>query len=225
MSENFSPHNFRSHVFSTLASLKYGVVSATKNFPPIKNKKGEKAQLRAITINDIDNDRLIHAFAQWRDRAQDFFPSQFTVTFEGTKSWLENQVIKNFDRILFLVSSERGIPVGHLGLYRFDWKKKSCEIDNVIRGRDDLLAGIMTPATHQVGAWALRTLGVKTLYLRVLADNQRAVDLYERCGYRGVKRIPLKKEVKAGMVQWIEDPDLKKSERYFLLMRFEKNKK
>lgn len=220
MSGNFSPHNFRDHVFSVLAGLKYGIIPAGKNFSPIKNKKGEKAQLRAITINDLYNDPFIKLLAQWRDQAQNFFPSQFTVTFDGTKLWLENQVIKNFDRILFLVSSARNnTPVGHLGLYRFNWKEKSCEIDNVIRGRDDLLPGIMTPATMQVGTWARKTLGIKILYLRVLADNQRAISLYERCGYKGIKKIPLKKEVKEGMVQWIEDPDLKKAERYFLQMR------
>lgn len=222
MSKNFSPHNFRDHVFSVLAGLKYGTILATENFSPIKNKKGERAQLRAITIRDLYDDRLIRLLAQWRDHAQDFFPSQFAVTFEGTKLWLENQVIKNFDRILFLVSSARNnMPVGHLGLYRFDWKEKSCEIDNVIRGRDDLLPGIMTPATIQVGKWARKKLGVKILYLKVLADNQRAISLYERCGYKGVKRIPLRKEVHEGMIQWIEDPGLKKAERYFLQMRLD----
>lgn len=175
-----------------------------------------------MTIRDLYDDRLIRLLAQWRDHAQEFFPSQFAVTFEGTKLWMENQVIKNFDRILFLVSSARNnTPVGHLGLYRFNWKEKSCEIDNVIRGRDDLLPGIMTPATMQVGKWARKTLGIKILYLRVLADNQRAISLYERCGYHGVHKIPLRKEVKGGMVQWIEDPDLKKAERYFLQMRLD----
>lgn len=222
MSKNSSPHNFRDHVFSVLAGFKYGIVPPTRHFDPIKNEKGEKAQLRAITISDLSNDRLLRLLAQWRDRAQDFFPSQFTVTFDGTKLWLENQVLKNFDRILFLVSSvPRGIPVGHLGLYHFDWKKKSCEIDNVIRGREDMLSGIMTPATNQVGQWAVNQLGVKTLYLRVLADNQRAVSLYERCGYKGVKKTPLRKEAKGEMVQWVEDSSLKKAERYFLQMRLD----
>lgn len=223
MSGNFSPrNNFREDIFSVLAGLKYGTLSATYGFAPIKNKKGEKAQLQAITINDLYNDPFIKLLAQWRHQAQNFFPSQFTVTFDGTKLWLENQVIKTFDRILFLVSSARNdTPVGHLGLYRFDWKEKSCEIDNVIRGRDDVLPGIMTPATIQVGTWARKKLGVKILYLRVLADNQRAISLYERCGYKGIKKIPLRKEVKEGMVQWVEDPALKKAERYFLQMRLD----
>lgn len=222
MLENFSSNNFRENVFSVLAGLKYGAISATQDFAPIKNGKGERAQLRAITIHDLYDDQMITLLAQWRDRAQEFFPSQFKVTFEGTKLWLENQVIKSFDRILFLVFSlDNNIPVGHLGLSRFNWDEKSCEIDNVIRGRNDLLSGIMTPATEQVGQWAINKFGVKILYLRVLADNQRAISLYERCGYHGIKKIPLKKEVKEGVVQWIEDPDLEKAERYFLQMRLD----
>ena len=61
-----------------------------------------------------------------------WFPKQFNVTIEGTKRWLEKGVIDTEDRLLFLITSN-GVTIGHIGLYRFDYRAHSCELDNVLR--------------------------------------------------------------------------------------------
>ena len=134
-------------------------------------------------------------------------------------------MIRALDRILFFVSDLSKIPsqhLGHVGLFRFNWEERSCEIDNIVRGRDDLLPGVMTPAVRALDHWAFQELGVRTLYLRVLADNERAIRLYERCGYQPIKRIPLIKQVGIDRVDWIEAPETTEpAERYFLQMKLE----
>ena len=41
-------------------------------------------------------------------------------------------VIDTEDRLLFLITSN-GVTIGHIGLYRFDYRAHSCELDNVLR--------------------------------------------------------------------------------------------
>jgi perosamine synthetase len=48
-----------------------------------------------------DDAGLIELLGQWRARFMDVFPTQFTVTFEGTRSWLREQVLDAPDRVCF----------------------------------------------------------------------------------------------------------------------------
>ncbi len=208
--------NFRHDVIQKLAKLKYGLCSVTD--------KPQTIILDPITASDVFNPEVIRTLAEWREKVQPYFPSQFKVTFEGTQVWLENQVIKLFDRILFFVKEVNvrdNVPIGHVGLYRFNWEERSCEIDNIVRGRDSLFPGAMTLAVESLDNWSFNELGVKILYLKVLADNKKAIKLYERCGFKEHKLIPLRREEKLNMVQWEEDLTLKKAERYFLQMRLD----
>jgi RimJ/RimL family protein N-acetyltransferase len=127
---------------------------------------------------------------------------------------------------LFWIQTLKGSLIGHLGLYRFDFKKQSCEIDNVVRGRKNIMPGIMTLATKSLLNWSFSALGLKVITLRVFSDNERAMALYQRCGFKKVKDIPLKKIVKGGNLQWVEmsRESKKKAERYFTQLRLTKSK-
>ena len=74
--------------------------------------------------------------AKWREKANPFFPSQFPVTLEGTHRWLVKGLLETADRILFWVKTADGRPVGHVGLFRFDFENKSVEVDNIVRGEE-----------------------------------------------------------------------------------------
>jgi perosamine synthetase len=162
----------------------------------------------------------IKLLAKWRDAASAWFPSQFKVTEEGTRRWYSEQVIQAPDRILFMVETAQGVPVGHLGLFRFEFNDRTCEIDNVIRGRDDVWLGAMTLATLALRDWTFDTLAVRNLCLRVFSDNERGIALYERCGFKETWRIPLRRVVEGEERRWLETPYARPGEtqRYFVTM-------
>lgn len=118
------------------------------------------------------------------------------------------------DRILFLVETTDGIPFGHIGLFRG-------EADNFIRGRNDLVKGGMTPALKTMLSWAFTELELNELYLRVFSDNKNAKAYYERCGFKEIGLIPLRKIEKPESTRWeaIEEGDKKEAVRYFSLMK------
>lgn len=183
------------------------------------------AFLKPLTKSTVNNSKQIKLLAKWREENSFAFPTQFKVTLEGTKKWTEG-LIKEPSRILFFIETLDIKPrlIGHIGLFTFDFRERSCEIDNVVRGDKKLIKGIMTLALNSLVYWTLYSLKPYKIYLKVLSDNKHAVKFYQKNNFKKVKLIPLKKIVKEGMIIWKEKSNLKKAFRYFLKMRYVEQK-
>lgn len=176
--------------------------------------------LKPVTKESLENAEDIKLLAKWRAAAQDAFPVQFKVTEEGTKRWLENAVLKTKDRMLFWVLDLNGKKIGHVGLFRFNYTEKFCELDNIMRGEQGS-KGIIEAACAKLVELCKKDLGLVDVYLRVFSDNPRAIKLYERLGFKETQRSPLRKIVEGDTVKWL---DVIKSpyeaiERYFVTMK------
>jgi perosamine synthetase len=190
----------------------------------IKNNDQIIGKLRSINQNSLNNNKEIELLAKWREMAQSWFLSQFPVSFEGTKVWLKKQLLEINDRILFMVETLDKVPVGHIGLFRFNYKERFCELDNIIRGNPDLLPGAMTYACHALLDWTFNTLEVSTVYLRVVSDNIPALNLYRRLGFMEIQRIPLQQVEENGCTRWIEiiGKPYYEVQKYFITMKLKK---
>lgn len=212
--------NFKKRSIKTISKIKEEKLPVKF---PIKNDNNKViAFLRPVTKKILNNKKEITLLAKWRKENSFAFPSQFKVTFSGTRFWLNSQLINNPTRILFFIEVNRKIPIliGHMGLYSFDFKNKSCEIDNVVRGEKKLLKGIMGLALKKMIDWTQKTIKPKFIYLRVISNNERAVKFYEKNGFKKQDLIPLKKIVKLGTLIWHEDRRLKNAEKHFLKMKY-----
>lgn len=216
--------DFKKRVLTLFSRIKNG--KYTQRVPgklPIYNEKGELAAfLRPINHDTLSEKEEIKLLSSWRRENSFAFPSQFEVTVEGTKRWVENQLLKNPTRILFFIedTAEKPKLIGHIGLYSFDFRKNTCEIDNVVRGDKNHSKGVMTWALKAFISWAQREIQPNQIFLRVFSDNTHAVTFYKRCGFVDDKLIPLKKMVKPHMVIWEEDPTVKRADKYFLQMKY-----
>lgn len=192
---------------------------ADKNAVQLNEKNARLIPLIQFDINDTNKIELL---AKWRDKAQVWFPSQFKITQEGTKRWLENAVIKTPDRILYMVEADNEL-IGHVGLFRFNYKDKYCEIDNIVRGEESH-KGAMYHACKALVDVAFNTFNLDKLYLRVFSDNEKAINLYTRLGFKEISRMPLRQVIKDGNSQWIEviNEPYTKIERYFVTMQLDK---
>lgn len=195
----------------------------SRMFKKLPNEK--KLNMYVITAKLLKDDRVIKLLANWRQKSNLWFPSQFNVTVDGTKNWASNQLLKKKDRILFFLQIEgEKEPFAHVGLYRFDYEKKSCEIDNVIRGENsESSKGGMTTGLQILIDWTFKYLYIDNLYLKVFSDNTKAIKLYERLEFSEVNRVPLFKTINNGVVSWIEDNNRKENtDRYFVTMQYGK---
>lgn len=191
---------------------------------PIIANGAPQGRLRPVTFDALQNKETVQLLGEWRSASQQWFPAQFPVTFDGTKKWLENQVLKTNDRILFMAEDNPGAVFGHVGLFRFDYKKESCELDNIIRGKEQILPGGMLLACKTLVTWAFNSLRIKVIYLRVASDNRKALKLYEKIGFREIQRTPLMKVVDRDLIRWIDviGQPYYEVERYFVTMKLER---
>lgn len=214
--------NFKKNAIDIFDGLKNEKRIDISPVAPIYSDKDFVGYLRAITKSSLGNLDEIKKLAVWRKKYEKWFPAQFKVTVGGTRVWLKERLLNTKDRFLFMIESPSGQPIGHVGFFRFDFKNRACEIDNVIRGESDS-PGIMTYSLNALINFAKNILGVKDLYLEVFQDNKKAIALYKRCGFKEIKRVPLKKVVGKDRISWIEVKGLKKNnaERYNSYMKLE----
>lgn len=207
-------NEFQNRVESILKKLKF-----EKSVQPIFDGDREIGYLEPIQASEVNNRNIIRLLAEWREVSSNSFPTQFKVTEEGTRKWLDEQVINKDDRILFMIYSNDRIPIGHMGIDLFDYHHRLCYIDNVIRGEEEI-KGIMTLAMKTLICWAFKELRLSSLNIRVFSENQRAIALYLRCGFEEIGRIPLERIKEEHTIKFVEIPygSKKQPDRYFVLM-------
>lgn len=160
--------------------------------------------LVCLTRQDAHDMHIIRILARWRKKHETWFPAQFPVTAARTKSWLETRVLSEPDRLLFMIQIH-GTYRGHVGLYRFDFENKTCEIDNIVRGRSGV-RGMMESAIQSMMHWGTEALGITGYTLQTTSDNVRAIALYQRLGFTESKRIALVYNKTKEGGEWTEAP-------------------
>lgn len=210
-----SGDGFQSTVLAKIMELKsddFDTVSIECNFNKIKYK------LILLTSECADNERLMDLIGKWRKENEMWFFSQFEVTTERTTKWFKEKVIETPDRLLFIIKVDNEY-IGHVGLFRFDFENRTCEIDNIVRG-ESKYPGIMGNAVMNMMNWGKVNLGLVNYSLKTTSDNERSIRLYKRLGFKETGRIPLiQVEGKDGL-EWTEAPERydKETIRYYINM-------
>ena len=184
--------SYQKRVINTLNKFKGTDAWAPLQCLPIYNfQMTILGYLRPITHNhSLTLPNCPELLARWRNENAHMSPEQFVATAESTEKWLNDLILARDDRILFLIIANDGTKVGHIGLAAFDFKKKSCEIDAVVRGVKTGYQGMMTFALNSLISWGLTELKLKQVLLRVLSDNLKAIAFYSRNSFVKVKDIP-----------------------------------
>ncbi|OHB58196.1 MAG: hypothetical protein A2173_03600 [Planctomycetes bacterium RBG_13_44_8b] len=220
--------DFKKKVVEILKRFKFNFSENSDEFKISLYDKDKKIGfLRPITnLLGEDEENYVKLLSQWRSDNWQAYPTVFKVTHEGTRKWIKEQLVEREDRILFMIIANNNYPIGHLGLSNFNFGKKEAEIDNVVRGVKNTFPGALTLALNTVNDWAFNKLGLVKLFLRVFYDNTHAIKFYERCGFKGIKKIPLRKIVDGDVVKFEElsKDEESLSNRYFYLMELEQGR-
>lgn len=139
-------------------------------------------QVKLERITKTITDEEIKLLIEWRKKNAFAYATRPEITLRSMNWWLGNHVF-NKKRYLYWVVVN-GEKIGHMGLYNF--KDDSCEIDNVSRGVEKY-KGVMSEALNMLVQRARRR--VKTIYLRVLEDNQHAIDFYAQNGFKYLRKV------------------------------------
>lgn len=190
-----------SQVLDTFADIKSVVEPFSIDLP---FGKGTLVPVTRLHEGDAD---LLATCARWRAENAFAFPTQFTVTLEGTARWLRLGLLDVPDRLLFLVRAPDGTLIGHLGFANCAEVPGVMEIDNVVRGVKTGAPGIMSASMQALTDWAQNAFAPRQIFLRVFSHNAHAIAFYERCGYLLDRQLPLQRTEESGRVTFTALPD------------------
>jgi hypothetical protein len=148
---------------------------------PVINDQNAKIGLLTPIDHHLANDEEIaNSLADWRRRFKRFFFTQFEVTSERTKTWLNEIVVKDDTRILFIIKDATNQITGHVGACHIS--EDRAELDNFIRGKRGGDPKLMLLSGLSLIGWLYGTLEIKNIYARVIANNFRTLSVYEASG-------------------------------------------
>ncbi len=108
-----------------------------------------------------------------------------SMTEEKVKDFIKQSLIdaeqkKSFN---FAITDDNDEYLGTISLKNIDWAAKTAEYAISMR-KTAQGKGLATAATNELLQYAFEELGLNRVFLNVLYDNDKAIHLYEKCGFQ-----------------------------------------
>jgi len=142
-------------------------------------KRHAGAYLRPVRINKKDASRM----ARWRRKYYKNFFTWVKPDSSELLQWLNNYKDKNND-IIFMIVIRNNTPIGQFSLYNIDFNKQMAEFGRLIHGRRGDPKSIILKSIQTLLEWAFESLHLKRISLEVFADNEKAISLYRKAGFK-----------------------------------------
>lgn len=153
--------------------------------------EGERVLLRRMSREDAAD--VVRMRADPEVQAQLF--SGRPPTIEEHLRWLADMEARGDRHEFMIVERTSGRSVGTIGLRHIDRVNRRAEYGVLIGEPDARGKGLAAEASRLLLAYAFGTLGLRRVYLHVLARNEDALRLYRRVGFQpeGVLRQHVRK--------------------------------
>ena len=141
---------------------------------------GERVRLRPMA--DGDTDEVVRMRSEPDVLGQLF--SAAPPTRESHRRWLDAVRASDDRQEFMIVDRVSGRSVGTIGLSHIDRRHRRAEYGILIGEADARGKGLASEASRLLLDHAFRTLALNRVYLHVFSDNEPAIRLYERVGFR-----------------------------------------
>ena len=147
---------------------------------------GQRVRLRPMEKEDVP--RFVRWFA---DPDLRYFLSVYKpMGLDQEEQWYE-QNLKAGDEQAWSIDAQSDdlsqgpwVHIGACGFHRIDWRCRCGEVGIAIGPRDYWGHGHGTDALQTLVTWGFGTLNLHRVFLRVFADNARAIRCYEKAGFQ-----------------------------------------
>ena len=143
--------------------------------------EGKNINLRLVEEADLEQ------IARWRNEPEisKLFFNTFPIATSGQKKWYVENILFSEKKKLFIITTKDGKSIGTLGLDDIDFKNQNAEYGNMLIGDKEYLnKGYAKDAILTILRFAFEELNVHRIYLKNFEHNQKALTLYEKCGFR-----------------------------------------
>jgi len=141
---------------------------------------GKKLVLRPVEEQDLS------LLVKWRNTPsiRHWFFNRYPLSVSGQKAWYENLIADQRRQMFAICPKPEMKPVGTLSLDDIDFVNQSAELGNVLIGESEIEGkGYASEAVRLLLAHAFLQLNMHRIHLKMYADNTRARQLYEACGF------------------------------------------
>ena len=145
----------------------------------LSNIQSPRVRLRLLAEEDLD---MTLAWRN-RDEVRRWFRQSEIISTESHRAWFEQHQLVD-DSLMFVVEDiASGEPVGQVSIYAVDREVGEAEVGRFIAAPGASGKGFIREAISALVQFALTELALQRVYLEVLADNARAIRLYESIGF------------------------------------------
>ncbi|MCD6267397.1 MAG: GNAT family N-acetyltransferase [Thermotogaceae bacterium] len=147
--------------------------------------KGEKVILRPVEPDDVErivshiNDEEVRSYLQM------VFPLNTT----REREWVENLYKDQKNLVFGIVPRNNEVIVGTTSFHNIDWIDRVAEFGIVIFDKASWNMGFGTEAIRLMLKYAFEHLNLHKVFLRVYEYNERAIHVYEKCGFKMEGRL------------------------------------
>lgn len=134
-----------------------------------------------LNVNRSQDPEIQKLLSGWRQRFRRQFFSQGECTPETTARFLNESVMEDSGRLLFLIVLPDGTPVASEGICHAD--DRVCDLDYLMRGRMGGHPRLLYFAERRLLDWCFRELGLETVRCFITADNFLAGRFHEETGF------------------------------------------
>ena len=186
------------------------------------NYDGKKITLKLVD----DSDETVHLLTKWRKINRYMFGTNFEMSEERTKKWIQKNLRENPEWILFMIYVD-GEKYGNMGSDLYDKKTNSAILDNIMKDPNQNYPGVMTVVEKTYLRWMFDGLKLSKITGDLFSDNYKMMNLHYKCGWTIVDAVPLKRVFENGGWRW-EKKELKSEseygERYFFHLEITKER-
>lgn len=171
--------------------------------------------LAPFTKSDLDNNSLLDAMVEWRNRHKTSFLTQAEVTRDSTRKFFENTVFQDPTRLLFIVRSLT-TPVGTIGLKlappwvhgagpydELHRSLKVAELANLLLGVRDGHPMLLHYGELALMEWAFDKFDIDIFWSAIPSENRLALTYARFAGFTVTGVIPLLKKEIAGVTHLV----------------------
>jgi RimJ/RimL family protein N-acetyltransferase len=139
-------------------------------------------RLRAFERDDLEQViRWVNDESITRNLSDAFI---YPVSRSDEMKWLESVALANHREKVFAIVKETGELIGSVGLHNLNWVERKGELGILIGEKSCWGKGYGKEAILAILHIAFNRMNLHRVYLRVFENNERAIRLYEKCGFR-----------------------------------------
>jgi RimJ/RimL family protein N-acetyltransferase len=143
---------------------------------------GDRIRLRHVEREDLPR------FVEWLNdpEVRRGLAMHLPLSMAEEADWFENTLKREPDERPLAIEvgrAEGWALVGNCGFFNIEWRARSAELGIFIGDKDCWNKGYGTEAMRLLLRHGFDTLNLNRIYLRVFADNPRAIGAYEKAGF------------------------------------------